>query len=69
MALPQTLEQRRSTVYHEYQIHEEHRQLLRCMAVHLNALQSPSKPPITEETLLQEMFDDLTEPPPPHIGT
>ena len=69
MALPQTIEQRRQTLYHEYQIHEEHRCMLRVMAKHLNALQSPAKPDITEETVLQDMMDDLTEPPPPHVGT
>ncbi len=62
-----SIEQRKDVVWHEYQIHEQHRCLLRVMAKHLNAMQSPAKPPITEETILQEMLDDIVEPPPDEI--
>ncbi len=57
----------KKVTWHEYQIHVQHRCLLRIVARHLNSLQSPSKPPITEATLLQEMLDDIVDPPPDHV--
>ena len=63
----QTVGQRKRSVWHTQQIHEDHRCMLRVMAKHLDALRSPSQPEITEETLLQEMLDDVTETPPDPI--